>query len=327
MSKNYKQKLKKINFIFLIIGVLAVAAAISYDRIKPKIWYIDYRLVINNLSENNLKSIDNKLILLTIKDNTAEAAFTAYINSIIGNSPSKIDVELLGRLNSLVVAPHVIKFSAANKEGLDSQINKLLIEVNKIVRDAIDKRMSLYLNIIMEKDLHFEKNEAETLKKNIETILNIRSNSAIYDKDAILKPMVFSILSKELQLSNITANNLNATGLIDKDMFASTDSLISVLNLIYERKIAELNNFSETYSKKNYDYQRLLNKRDQLINTDYLRIVKKNEMNKKPSKLFLIASFLFVGFLLSIVIIFFYLSLPALGKKTKKMLTTLLSRE
>ena len=38
MSKNYKQKLKKITFIFLIIGVLAVAAAISYDRIKQKIY-------------------------------------------------------------------------------------------------------------------------------------------------------------------------------------------------------------------------------------------------------------------------------------------------
>ena len=299
-----------------------------YHDYTPEKWFIDYRLNINAYSENNLNAIDNKLEFIKIKDNLADDRFTSYINSVIANSAYHSKTQkLLTGLKDLDIRSHVIKFKSDNIDNLDNQIDELLIEINEIVKVAMNERMKFYLNAMVERGAHTETNEITTLRKNIQIISDIQGNSEIFDKDVILKPIVFSILSQELQINNITSGNLNSTGLIDKDMFASTNSLISVLELIYEKKVEDLINFEENYRIENYDFQKLIKKRNQIIDSPYLYRAKKNMMNKKPNKLFIITSFLFIGFLLSIIITFFYLGRSILVTTIKKKLVALLSQE
>lgn len=337
------KKLKMPKAIFLTTVILSVIIGNLFHNFLPNKWNISYKVMVNQTSKNNLSLVDKKLMDMKIKTNDFDQKFEKYINDIIKDTPkiiSKTNSEIFIGLENFEMRSNYLRFNSESIEDIDIKIDVVLEEVNKIVRRAITEKFDYYLNQIIDREIFSKTAELNQLKNNINHIVNIKEN-LIYSnnedkEETFLKAIAYNMVFKELQIDDYISQRFKLDGLIDLKTTPNFDTLVSALNIIYERRNQDLNSFIKNFENNNFYYKELVKMKKQLVTDDFLtrlnleqdfniqRYLPGDHMNQKPTKLFMISSFLFIGIVFSIIFIFLYLNSAILMKKIKKMQATLL---
>lgn len=357
MVKKFKNTKKVILTIFLASISLSIFIANLVHTKLPAKWVVDYKLFENVKINKSFDMIDKLLEQQNIKSNDYDEEFKKQILDIIMSAPALImrdNKEYFVNMNNIKITSTFIKFETHTLDKVEENIIKIIDETNKIVKKNIVLIYEYYIAQLAQKRDHEYSHNLRLFKSNIKDIELVNDDYIFKDKfnkTLFLKSLIYRTIADQLGISNLKKraeqeaqfnlliNNNNNPIISDKYDNVNTEDLISALKIIYDMKVDKREESLKDYLENDTLLINLRSYRDQLLNEPYLsrlessskfydfknkKFEQGNFLNKKPTKFYMILSFLFIGLVIATFCTFLYLNLTILKNKIMKKLTTLL---
>ena len=347
MNKPSKKLFVVILIILIVTSITTFLGNFIHNN-TPNKYFINYMLFPNKNSIESMTNIDRRLFEIETKRKDFDITFQVYIDQVVNDEIELLleDNEyksLFTGINDFAFKIRYLRFQTDNIQNIDERVDNLLTVINDKISSMLDTKIEYYLLRIIDKEKFSQKTKIAELSSNIEKIELLQNESSDISQDEskriLAKAITYYLLNNELKIGTLFPGNrtekLNfeyfiPEGLIMQNLFKkdfdkrNIKTLISILNSIKNDKIKNLQNFDQTYLPKNYLYQQIKFEKETLSKLTFIKRGPKNVLNKKPSRTFMILSFFFAGFFLSLIFIYFYLNALFLKRMINKKLKVLL---